>query len=107
MSPTIANNRKPGDLTQQQLAGLPCKPVRQGAWERALRSKPCRLACQCRATMACGTEARASVVAGADLRLAEAAVGGKPSTTSTSDFKQLRHRSKVSASPLSVRGELR
>src|SRR5262249_55111249 len=47
----------------------------------------------CGATMACGTEARASVVAGADLRQAEAAVPDRPrhADISRSDLSQSLH----------------
>src|SRR5215469_11406481 len=47
----------------------------------------------CGATMACGTEARTSVVAGADLRLAEAAVPDRPrhADISRSDLSQSLH----------------
>src|SRR3979490_857337 len=54
------------------------------AWERALRPKSCRLA------MACGAEARAAMVTGADLWLAEAGVPDRPrdANISRSDLSQ-------------------
>ena len=63
------------------------------ARERALRPKPCRLALVQRATMARGAEARAAMVAAADLRLAEAGVPNPPrhADISRSDLSQPLH----------------
>ena len=49
----------------------------QRAWDSARRPKPCRLAVQPTTAEDCGQEAEPRLVAGADLRVAEAAIPGR------------------------------
>src|SRR6516225_8967947 len=75
--------RSPSTVSREIRRNGGCSAYRAGeadrrAWERALRPKLCRLAGPREATMARRAEARAAVVAGADLRLAEAATACRP-----------------------------
>ena len=75
--------RSPSTVSREIRRNGGCSAYRAGeadrrAWERALRPKLCRLARHARLTMARRAEARTAVVAGADLRLAEAATPCRP-----------------------------
>ena len=63
------------------------------AWKRALRPKPCRLALHRELRWRVAQEARTAMVAGADLRLAEAGVPNRPrhADISRSDLSQSLH----------------
>ena len=84
---------EPGDQAQRRQSGLSCKPADRRARERAVAPKPCRLALYSGATIARGAEARAAMVAAADLRLAEAGVPDPPrrADISRSDGSQPLH----------------
>ena len=79
---TGAIDGKPGDQAQRRQPGLPCKPGRPACLGSGVAPQTLSPGASCAATMARSPEAGAAMVAGADRRLAEAAVPNRSKTCS-------------------------
>lgn len=75
---TSAVDGEPRAQAQWRQPMLPCQPGRQEGLRTGASSQALSSGTSQRATMACGAEARAAMVTGADLWLAEAGVPGRP-----------------------------
>jgi hypothetical protein len=69
---------EPGDQAQRRQPRLSCQPGGQECLATGTASQALSSGAAQGATMACGTEARAAMVTGADLRLAKAGVRDRP-----------------------------
>src|SRR5204862_9314 len=87
---TVAIDRKPGDQTELGLPGLSREAGRPACLGTGAAPQALSPGASQGATMACGTKTRAAMVAGTDLRLAEAAVPDRPghADISRSDLSQ-------------------
>ena len=90
---TSAVDGEPGAQAQRRQPMLPCQPGGQEGLGTGASSQALSSGTPQRATMACGAEAHAAMVTGADLWLAEAGVPDRPehANISRSDLSQSLH----------------